>query len=518
MSPLRLFRLFSAVVTALVVIGFVVFAWADHRASEEQAADSLAEIVRLMEEHTRAAVLSGALQLNRAAALVGDRPLQELVGSVPDWVRLNAIKDDFPHADSFWIFDSDANLVLSTLQPAAMSLNASDREYFTAARDGERLFISPRIWGKVYGGYYLAMSRPLDNPDGSLKGVAQFSIRESYFTDFYRTLRPGDRSTFTILKTDGGLIARWPEPPPAARAGEPHPRKAIDDVAPGATVIRRMRSEFDGIDRLYALRRVAGHPLVVVAGLPSDKVFEGYAERLLRNGAVAALALGAFLLVSGQLRRAMRREATALSETQRLLAEKEVLFQEIHHRVKNNLQIIASFLTMQAVKAGDQTTADAFHQALDRIQSMGLVHQILYEQHEAAEVSMDAYLRALAASVGQSYGADDRAIAIAVTTDGTHLGLDRAVPLALLANEALTNAMKHAFPAGRPGTVEMRLERRDEELTFEVRDDGIGMTGAPDASGPGLGMHILTALAQQLEGSATFANVGGTALRVAFPA
>ena len=257
MSPLRLLRLFSATVTIFVVIAFAVFAWADHRASEQQAADSLAEIVRLMEEHTRAALLSGALQLNRAAGLVGDRPLSELAGSVSDWARLNAIKDDFPHADSFWIFDNDANLVLSTLQPSAMTLNVGDREYFTAARDGQRLFISPRIWGKVYGGYYLAMSRPLDNPDGSLKGVAQFSIRESYFTDFYRTLRPGDRSTFSILKADGSLIARWPEPPPGAGTDDRHPHRVIDDIAPDVTVIRRMRSELDGIDRLYALRRVA---------------------------------------------------------------------------------------------------------------------------------------------------------------------------------------------------------------------------------------------------------------------
>lgn len=520
MTPLRLLRISTIAISAFIGIAFAAFTWADHRASDAQARESLREVVRLMEEHTRAAMLVSALQLNRAAELVGDRPLSALAGSVEDWGRLKTIMADVPHADSFWIFDARARLVLSTLRPSGVAVDASDREYFTAVRDGARLFISPRIWGKVYGGYYLAMSRPLENPDGSLKGVAQFSIKESYFSDFYRTLRPLGGASFSIVKSDGSLIARWPEPPEGSRLDEERAKTVIGSLPEGGTVIRRMRSGIDGADRLYALRRVAGYPLVVAAGLPASLVFEGFAERTFRNGALAAMALAAFLLISGQLGGAMRREETALVKTRQLLAEKEVLFQEIHHRVKNNLQIISSFLTMQSIKAGDQVTADAFQQALDRIHSMGLVHQILYEQHEAAEVSMDAYLRALATSIGQSYGAEDRAITIAVETDGARLGLDRAVPLALLANEALTNAMKHAFPAGRAGRVEMRLERRDSRLAFTVRDDGVGMPDrtAGKAAGSGLGMHILRALAAQLDGTATFTVDSGTALHVSFPA
>ncbi|HSV28443.1 MAG TPA: histidine kinase dimerization/phosphoacceptor domain -containing protein [Candidatus Omnitrophota bacterium] len=498
-----------------IVAAFAALTWSDHVSTRRGAEAGLMEVARLMEEHTRSAMLSGSIQLNRVADLIGDRPLSALQGSETDWAALRRIMDDFPNSDSLWVFDPAANLVLSTLKPAGVTLNVADREYFTAVHGGARLFISPMIWGKLYGGYYFAMSRPVDNPDGSLRGVVQFSIKTSYFSSFYRNLSPEDGASFTIFKDDATLVARYPEPPAGSHETVAKPTILQDHLAEADLGTYQVRSTFDGIERIYAYRRVSGHPLVVATGLPTKVVFKPWLDRTLRNGALAAATLGAFLLIAWQLSRAFRREELERAKAQALLADRDVLFQEIHHRVKNNLQIISSFLTMQAIKAGNAATAESFQQALDRIHSMGLVHQTLYEQKEAAEVSMDAYLRALAASVGQSYGAVGREIEISVRTDGTRLNLDRAVPLALLANEALTNALKHAFPTASGGHIEMSLFAEGGRLSFAVKDDGVGM--AAGGSG-GLGMHILNALARQLEGDLATTVDGGTRLQVTFPA
>jgi two-component sensor histidine kinase len=254
---------------------------------------------------------------------------------------------------------------------------------------------------------------------------------------------------------------------------------------------------------------------VVVAGLPLDHVFASWRERTARNALIAVALLAAFLYIAQRLSNTLRREADLRARAETLLADKEVLFQEIHHRVKNNLQIIASFLTMQAVRSNDQNVASAFEEALSRLQSMALVHQILYEQNDAADVSMDAYLRALSDNIGQTYGADERHIRIRVDADDTRLALDQAVPLALLANEALTNALKHAFPAGRGGEVNIRLHRDSDGLSFSLADDGVGM---PQTPGSGLGLTILNALARQLDGSLCWSRGPGTGMTVTFPA
>lgn len=516
MPPVRLLHLFSIVTALCLMAAYGLFTARDREVSLRDAEGSLNEVTRLMEEHTRAALLAGALQLGRIEDMIDGRSMPELLGSRRDWRRLKRITAEVAHSDSAWIIGADANLVLSTLRPSGVRLNVADRAYFNAARDGIRDFISPMIWGKLYGGYYFAMSRRIENSDGSFKGVVQVSLHASYFSDFYKTLRPENGATFTIFKDDGSVVARHPLPPPATE-NVPPPEGLLSRLPtsdPGGFV----DASPDGITRLYVYRRVAGHPLVVGAALPVDTVFAGWRERT-RNSAVLAVAVLALLgLAVWRLTVTMRREEKGRARAEALLADKDVLFQEIHHRVKNNLQIIASFLTMQAIRAPSPATAEAFEEALSRIQSMGLVHQTLYEQHEASEVSMDAYLRALAASVGQSYGGEQRGITVEIATDGTHLPLDQAVPMALLANEALTNAFKHAFPDGRRGTIRIALVRCGKVLQFTLSDDGIGLAPAADPkAGTGLGMHILAALVTQLAANLKVDHGAGTCVSVTFP-
>lgn len=508
----RRLPIFIATVIALVTGAFAFSVWRDHQATRQQAEADLAEVARLMEEHTRAALLVGEVEISRLQDALGRR-LPKQVGAPADNALLTRIANDLPFFDSVWIFDADANMRAGSHPLPPGGLNVRDRAYYTALRDGAQNFISPLIWGKLRKGAFVALSRRIETPDGRFAGGIELSLKASFFTDFYRNLNPAPGAVFSIYKDDGSLVMRSSLPPNQETFPTPHLLLKTLEQSPSGTLIAAPK--LDGIERLYAYRRMGGVPLVVTAGLPVASVFAEWRERTLRNGLIAAVGLMAFLAVAVALRRTMRREAGLRTRAESLLAEKEMLFQEIHHRVKNNLQIIASFLTMQAVHSRNPATADAFEEALSRLQAMGLVHQILYEQNEANEVAMADYLRALAATIGQTFGASERGIGIEVTPSNDRLAMDMAVPLALLANEALTNALKHAFPGNRAGSIRMELHRGGDGLSFTLADDGVGM---PENAKGGLGMTILSALARQLGGTLAWSIGPGTRLTVTVPA
>ncbi|MCR6629013.1 MAG: hypothetical protein NVV74_02580 [Magnetospirillum sp.] len=484
----------------------------DYHQTREEAESELAAVTRLMEQHSRAALLVGFLQISRIVDAMGRR-LPRDMGGQADHDRMVRLTRDLPLSDSVWVFDADGMVRTTSYDLPPNSLNIRDRAYYTALRDGAREFISPLIWGRVRSAPFFAMSRRLDDAQGGFAGGVQVSINTGYFTEFYRTLRREPGAVFALYKDDGSLVMR--SSLPAGQEEFPRIQSLVEALKRSDDGTLVLHSVLDGVERLYAYRRIPGHPLVVTAGMPLDVLFAGWRERTIRSGVIAAALLATLLIVAYRLGSTLRREGELRARAEDLLADKEVLFQEIHHRVKNNLQIIASFLTMQAVRSGDPKTAAAFEEALTRLQSMGLVHQILYEQNEATEVSMDSYLRALSASIGQTFGAGDRGISIEVQADDTRLSLDQAVPLALLANEALTNALKHAFPPGRGGQVRLALARQDSGFSFSLSDDGVGMPRTPK---PGLGMTILSALARQLDGSLAWGAGPGTNMTVSFPA
>lgn len=507
----RPLRLAVSALTALVLGAFALSTWRDHDLSRREAERELTEIVRLMDEHTGAALELANLLALRVCDIIGERAPRQ-VGGADDHARLLRLTRELPSVDSVWVFDADGAVRASSYDLPAGGFNVGDRPYYQALRDGAAGFISPLFWGRLRHEPFFAVSRRLDHADGSFAGGIQVSIKASYLTDFYRSLSSQPGAVFAIYKDDGSLVMR--SVLPSGQESFPTPTILLEHLGKAPSGTYQAVTVYDDVDRLWAYRRIEGKSMVVVTGVPMTQVLAGWRERTLRNGIIATVVLAAFLTIARALAETLRREATLRARAEGLLAEKDMLFQEIHHRVKNNLQIIASFLTMQAVHSRDAATAAAFEEALSRLQSMGLVHQILYEQHEATEVSMEAYLRALGCTIGQTFGADSRGITIEVAPSDARLAMDQAVPLALLANEALTNALKHAFPPGRCGSIHMELAERDGALAFSLADDGIGM---PEGAKSGLGMTILSALARQLGGTLEWAIGPGTRLTVTVP-
>jgi PAS domain S-box-containing protein len=200
------------------------------------------------------------------------------------------------------------------------------------------------------------------------------------------------------------------------------------------------------------------------------------------------------------------------------LREKDVLLREIHHRVKNNLQVIASLLNIQVTAERSEGPRKGLIESQSRIQSMALVHQLLYQSKDLAQIDAGEYLTKLTTRLVETYNIAPDRISVRVFAAPLRLDVDRAIPCGLIVNELVANALTHAFPDERTGTVTVALEQRDETVTLTVADDGIGI--GPDVElgrARTFGLRIAYTLAQQLEGTIDLAREQGTIFRVKFP-
>jgi PAS domain S-box-containing protein len=201
------------------------------------------------------------------------------------------------------------------------------------------------------------------------------------------------------------------------------------------------------------------------------------------------------------------------------LREKELLLQEIHHRVKNNLQIIHSLLDMQFSGVGEPAVAEMVREAQSRIQSMALIHQMLYQSGDFAEVDFRDFLQAFVPYLASAYGAEPSRVVVSVDACTVRLPINLAIPCGLAVNELISNALKHGFPAGRAGEVSVRLATSAEgELSLSVSDDGVGLpANFALARTATLGMQLLTLLAEQLGGELAVEPRQPTRFTLRFP-
>jgi two-component system, sensor histidine kinase PdtaS len=201
------------------------------------------------------------------------------------------------------------------------------------------------------------------------------------------------------------------------------------------------------------------------------------------------------------------------------LREKDVLLAEVHHRVKNNLQIVVSLLKLHAEKISDPTAVAAFEDGQTRVHSIALLHEMLYHSKDLHAVTVADYALSLANALLRTYANCD--VRFVVAADGVLLDLDDAVPFGMILNELVTNSLKHAFAGAAVAAPEVRVEVRAtaDEIALVVSDNGAGFPPGFDAGAcDSLGMHIMLALSGQLGGTIQFeAGEGGATARLAFP-
>ena len=218
------------------------------------------------------------------------------------------------------------------------------------------------------------------------------------------------------------------------------------------------------------------------------------------------------------LTRAKEQIELQTEELRNSLEEKEVLIREVHHRVKNNLQVITSLLNLQSFRVRDPDTKALFKECHDRINSMTMIHERLYQSDDLTEIDLANYLENISVELARSYNADRRHIRLNVNVEDVRLGLDQAIPSGLIVNELVSNALKHAFPNQSSGEIDIIFSKSDSTYTLSVSDNGKGLPASFSVSDtPSLGMKLVHALTQKLKGTLTVQSKNLTRIQIAFP-
>jgi two-component sensor histidine kinase len=203
------------------------------------------------------------------------------------------------------------------------------------------------------------------------------------------------------------------------------------------------------------------------------------------------------------------------------LDEKVALLKEVHHRVKNNLQIVASLLSLQASRSANQDVVDVLHDTRNRVRSMALLHEVLYRSGNLARINFAAYVRELCVQLLRSSGSAAARVKVESRVAPIGLALEQAVPCGLIISELISNSLKHGFPGDRGGRVVVELQTDDGgRVVLWVRDDGVGLPPVFDPAGAStLGLKLVSSLAGQLGGQLEVGRPreGGAAFSVIFP-
>ena len=218
------------------------------------------------------------------------------------------------------------------------------------------------------------------------------------------------------------------------------------------------------------------------------------------------------------LQRAHDELAKQVEERTRELREKEVLLKEVHHRVKNNLQVISSLVGLQADGSEDETVREVLRDVIYRVRSMALVHEKLYQSADLARIDFAEYARSLLSYLWRAHGAAAAAVRLTLDLAPVSLTVDTAIPCGLILNELAGNALKHAFRGRSDGEVTVSLqETADGRICLRVRDNGVGLPAGFDwRQARSLGLRLVQMLAGQLDGAVDVRGEEGTVFEIVF--
>ncbi|WP_147385867.1 sensor histidine kinase [Oleomonas cavernae] len=502
--------------------------WASYNRALAQAQGEARLLSRVIDEHFQWTIKGSDLVLRQAVEMVTDDGLDALFSTESKRLRLIGMARLLPQIGSLWFFDEKGRVVYSTSQGRTPPAEFADRDFFVGHQNGEEFFITPANRSRLTDSVYFSVSRRLER-GGRFAGVVLAAIDMRYFAKFHGGLRVPSTTALELFRTDGRLVVRWP---------------INDDMVGRDFLYTPFFHEYlsggreegaveapaivDETPAIIAYRRIAGLPLVTLASIDRSAALQDWRENA---GTGLIFVLFAAALIGGLtvfgLRAIGREEMTKNElagrtvELEEALASRTLLFKEMHHRTKNNLQIVSSLLSLQAGQYGDPQLRQGFTDTVSRIRAMAQLHEQLYQGGEFAMVDCGAFLK----SIGESLtgeGTNRGRIALELDLTSVSMPMDRAVPLALITNELLTNTLKHGFPEGRSGTVRISLAHQAGLITLTIADDGKGLDGDPEPpeKAKSLGMRLIRGLATQLKGKVEFRSAGpdkGTTATVTIP-
>lgn len=425
---------------------------------------------------------------------LADLGLGASVGSAPD--PTGFLLNDLPAGTQIYIVDADGMMVYSSI-PGADGISVDDRQYFQAVRDGDRFHASSLIQSKITGESIFVFSKRVERA-GAFSGAIMLSFPENLLQEMFETLDLDPGSTISLIRNDGGLMARYPP------SGGPVDMK--DHVLftqylkaePEGTYVSAT-SPVDGIARVVSYRTVPGTPIIALASVATENAWRQFQSGLtilvlIVSPVVAGLVLGCLWIVS-LLNKASKRQ----EELQASVDLNTMLFREIHHRVKNNLQSVQALVRMQDIP--DTAKRDL----QSRFAAMAAMHEHIYMADRYEDIDAKEFIPAILKEVVRAYGSGAE---LQLNIASMAVDRDHATPLALLLSELVTNAFKHALPDDG-GLISVELSPREDGLAnLVVRDNGPGM--GETGQSKSMGMRLINGIVAQMGGSYAFRNENGT--------
>ncbi|MBP2232253.1 two-component sensor histidine kinase [Azospirillum agricola] len=502
------------------------------------AQDRALAAVRVLAEH--------AARLFDAADLLVEYAVQEttgldwdgIAGSRTLWERLDSQRARLPFLDAVWLNDQTGQLRLTTIAFPSPPSDASDREMFHFHRaNPDRPYISERIVGRITNKASFLLSRRLSAPDGAFRGMASVTIDPAYLSGFYKELELSyEPVTAMVRDQDLSVLVREPD----RSAGAPTPLSETGRRAIRATPAGGIVSDESII---FAHRQVENWPVHVVVQHDVAPVLDAWSRAItpyVGLAAAAALALLALSLFGFRQARAARlvqselearvRDRTAsleqaVGERDSALAEKDLLMREVNHRIKNSLQVVSSLLSLQAQSAGDLRLRAQLDEAGRRVQAISDIHRLLYRIDDVRFIPFHDYLTALCRDLERSALSEGGGWRLELAVEPVEVPTDQAVPLGLIANELVMNAIKHAYPDrradGPPHPIAVGLAREPSgAIRLTVSDHGVGLPAGFDwRRSRSLGMRLVHTLSGQLGATLAVEPIApGTRFTVRMPA
>jgi two-component sensor histidine kinase len=485
------------VVTIFAIFGVLV--WQGFGTTVRQAEGKTQSAADVVAEETQWLVGSSLLTLRRVDFTLQGNPANLTPANK---AALDEAVKSLPAPLALAIYDAAGHEAMPGQAPG-LPADIADDPTFRAVAAGQDWQISPQMAG-ADGKPIFVVAKRLATAAG-FTGVAMIAVGAEVLANFWGPLDMGQDSTISLVRSDGWIIARYPSLKQGLNLAK-LPVFADLQAGPSGSYLSAS-SPADGVARVVSFRHLPTLGIIAIASVSQAATIGAlwtavYTVLLLMLPIAAALIAGS--IWTSRLLNESYRTRNALESA---LAQNQVLFREIHHRVKNNLQSVSSLLQLQPIAPEIKVEMGR------RIAAMSAVHEHIYRSDKFSIVAVKAYLQTLITNLRESYNSDAE---IDIRLEDLSIDKDGAMPLGLIVNEVVSNTFKHAFVDGRKGVITVTLERTDgNNGRLVIADNGVGFD--PGQRAKGMGRRLIVGLTEQLQGESSFVSEGGSRFTLTFP-
>ncbi|WP_411033999.1 sensor histidine kinase [Shinella sp. BYT-45] len=491
---------FAAFLLAAIAALAALMTWQSYSAALRAGEAKATSSAQIVAAHLEWMIEASDQALRRIDSALADDPVGVSAGAIAD---IRQAVGDLPEGFQYSVYDETGRLRLSSV-PEAIGIDVSDREYFQRLKAGEMVVISPQLEERLSGEQVFVIARRISRAN-AFHGAASIAIPTRTMDEFWSAMELGPHSTVSAIRTDGWLIARHPQ---LDRSMDFSGTPLFADYLPRqpSGFYHSSASPADGISRIVGYRKVENWPLVATTGVERGEALEYFRSSLLGGLVIGVPTVAVMVLGTLWIASLLRRDGMRRAQLEQALERNAFLLREIHHRVKNNLQAVASLLRMQPLP--EESKADMSR----RIAAMIAVHEQIYESDQFDQLELAPYVERLVREIAKGFPGN---VDIELKLEPVRVERDHGLPIGLIVNEVVSNAFKYAFDK-RQGHLSVRLTADGGRARLVFKDDGPGYS--PETARKGMGSKLVGGFAAQIGGTLDIDASAGTTVSMTFPA